>query len=622
MRKQLLAFLSRDLSNGFLWLRGRRRAKLPFRLRSFQRSLAKALVVAGLLVMWIAPSATAAIYWANLGPNSIASANLDGTGVNQSFIPIGTGNNPYGVAVDGTYIYWTYTATNLGYSLDIGRANLDGTGVNQSFIPIGTGGTSGVAVDGTYIYWTLSSAIGRANLDGTGVNQSFISTGISSGPYDVTVDGTHIYWVNQDGTIGRANLDGTGVTETFITGATYGVGIAVDGTHIYWTNDIANTIGRANLDGTGVNQSFISGANYPFGVAVDGTYIYWTNLHSGTIGRANLDGTGVNQSFISGANFPYQIAVSPTPITTITINWVPVGNPGNASNCTAANCGSVAYNYRISKYDVTNAQYAEFLNARAASDPNSLYDPNMGSDPNNGGITQSGSSGSYTYAAILGFENRPVIYVSFWSALRYANWLNNGQGNGDTETGAYTITPDGVAANSITRNPGASVFLPSENEWYKAAYYNPATSSYFAYPAGSDTPTVCAAPGDTPNTANCGAAAGNQVTGVGAYTGSASPYGTFDQGGNVYQWNEQIMGSYRGIRGGFWGIGAQGLAASYPLQAFDTAARSTIVGFRVATLAADPPSGCGMGGEMALALPLLMWLRSRRRTKSELKINR
>ena len=557
--------------------------------RILQRSLTKALIVAGLLVTCIAPSAHALIYWANQVnglADMIGAANLDGTVVNRSFI---TGaSEPRGVAVDGTHVYWANGGAASG-TASIARANLDGTDVNQDFITPPLFGTSpdlrAVAVNGTHVFWT-------------DLNQS---------------------------TIGRANLDGTDATDGFIRVGVVGLvdplGVAVDGTYIYWTAFRTNSIGRANLDGTGVNLSFVTGADGPNSVAVDATHIYWVNGLTNMIGRANLDGTSVNQDFITGGGFLSNvngIAVSPVPEPIAnTIDWIPVGNPGNAPdtaiNCFSTNCGSVAYNYRISTYDVTNAQYAEFLNAKAASDPNPLYEPNMGSDPINGGITQSGSSGSYTYGVKPGFANMPVTYVSFWSALRFANWLNNGQGSGDTETGAYTITADGIAANSITRNPGATMFLPSENEWYKAADYNPNTSTYFAYPTYSDTPTVCAAPGATPNTANCGAAAGNTVTATGAYARSASPYGTFDQGGNVYQWNEQIMGSYRSIRGGFWGVGPQGLAASYPPQVLDPTARGTIVGFRVATLAADPPSGCGMGGEMALALPLLMWLRSRRR---------
>ena len=131
--------------------------------------------------------------------------------------------------------------------------------------------------------------------------------------------------------------------------------------------------------------------------------------------------------------------------------------------------------------------------------------------------------------------------------------------------GAYTLlgeTPVPSNGLTVTRNAGANIFLPSENEWYKAAYWDPGTQSYFAYPARSNTQTVCAAPGATPNTANCNNAAGG-VTDVGAYTGSASPNGTFDQGGNVWEWNEEIVGgSNRGIGGGSWDFGASSLAAA------------------------------------------------------------
>ncbi len=159
----------------------------------------------------------------------------------------------------------------------------------------------------------------------------------------------------------------------------------------------------------------------------------------------------------------------------VTIDWVFVGDPGSAAdtpstNCFAANCGSVWYEYSFSKFKVTNAQYAEFLSAKAAEDPLGLYHVNMGSQPP-GGITRSESSGSYTYAVKPGFADKPVNYVSFYDSLRFANWLNNGQGSGDTETGAYTLL-GGTATPSNgttgTANPGANIFLPSENEWYEA----------------------------------------------------------------------------------------------------------------------------------------------------------
>jgi hypothetical protein len=164
------------------------------------------------------------------------------------------------------------------------------------------------------------------------------------------------------------------------------------------------------------------------------------------------------------------------PAQAVTIDWVPVGNPNNTAdtltNCWGANCGSVDHAYYISKYEVTNAQYTEFLNAKAASDPLGLYLVFMGSDPTFGGITRSGVSGSYTYTAKPGFENKPVVYVSCYDALRFSNWLNNGQGIGDTETGAYTLLgATAVPSNglTVTRNGSANIFLPSENEWYKAA---------------------------------------------------------------------------------------------------------------------------------------------------------
>jgi formylglycine-generating enzyme required for sulfatase activity len=311
------------------------------------------------------------------------------------------------------------------------------------------------------------------------------------------------------------------------------------------------------------------------------------------------------------------LLLAPPSSALVTIDWVAIGDPGNAAdtpstNCHVAPCGSVSYAYQISKYEVTNAQYAEFLNAKAASDPLGLYNTSMGSDATNGGITRSGVSGSFAYAAKSGFANKPVNYVSFYDSVRFSNWLNNGQGAGDTETGAYTLL-GGTAIPSngltVTRNAGASIFLTSENEWYKAAYYDAVSTSYFQYPVGTDTTTVCAAPTPIPNRANCSTSG---VTNVGAYTGSASPYGTFDQGGNVAEWYEQIVGgSNRGIRGGSWANVAGSLSAASPSQNVPTAEVHS-VGIRVASPIPEPGTGL-------LVMAGLAGLAARRRRRAQVR---
>jgi formylglycine-generating enzyme required for sulfatase activity len=232
----------------------------------------------------------------------------------------------------------------------------------------------------------------------------------------------------------------------------------------------------------------------------------------------------------------------PGAVHSVTFDWILVGAPGNACDVQSQGCfGAVATDYVISKFEVSNAQYAELLNAAAADDPNGLYDPMMDSS-SDGGITQSGSAGSFVYTLKPGFADKPVNFVTFFDAQRFANWLDNGQPTGTqdattTEDGAYTLPGDPL--NGAPRNVGAAIFLPTEDEWYKAAYYDPSSDSYFDYPAGSDTPTACALPSATPNTANCASQVGGSSE-VGAYTGSPSPVGTFDQGGNVAEWADTL----------------------------------------------------------------------------------
>jgi len=311
----------------------------------------------------------------------------------------------------------------------------------------------------------------------------------------------------------------------------------------------------------------------------------------------------------------------------VTIDWVPIGNPNNSpdtpsTNCYAADCGSVDHAYFISKYETTNAQYAEFLNAVAASDdPFGLYDPAMRIS-----LFFDLSTNRFFYSVPAGFENNPVIAVSWYDAVRFTNWLHNGQPTGEqdattTEDGAYTFS----GAETVDgRNGGARTFLPTENEWYKAAYYDAASATYFDYATGTDEQPTSQAPPEL-NSANFyDSTSGYAVTGstifdqvlnyltdVGAYnSGSASPYGTFDQSGNVEEWNEQVVGgSFRGYRGGSWALDLSYVAASstyYGDPGFEAGYR----GFRVARLVPEP--GPGLLGTMGM-LSVLGLAASRRR---------
>ncbi len=301
----------------------------------------------------------------------------------------------------------------------------------------------------------------------------------------------------------------------------------------------------------------------------------------------------------------------------ITIDLVPVGNTGNSGEWSGESyggygpdriCGAVGYTYNIGKYEVTAAQYTAFLNSVGGVDTYSLYNTSMWRTDYGSGISRSGGGtveDPYTYTVDSAFVNRPVNYVSYWNACRFANWLHNGQptgsqGAGTTETGAYTLTADGMSNNTIVRNADWKWAVTSEDEWYKAAYHknDGNTANYFAYPTSSNS-----APGQDMTDASGNNAnyitspyvypidSGKYTTLVGQFQNSASPYGTFDQGGNVWEWNESVLNdSSRGLRGGSFFDGASYLASS-DREAWDPANGRRWYGFRVASVADVPEPG-------------------------------
>ena len=236
----------------------------------------------------------------------------------------------------------------------------------------------------------------------------------------------------------------------------------------------------------------------------------------------------------------------------IAIDWVTIGDPGNAADTDPLGYGAVAESFQIMKYEFTNRQYSEFLNAVARTDAFSLYNGDL-----RVGITRNGTSGSYVYAVKAGMSDKPVIFVSWFDAARVANWLTNGATEtSSTESGAYTLVNGQVSGTAPARNEGANFYIPTQHEWYKAAFYKGSgtNSGYWKYSTQSDiAPSESAGYGPYGNSANYNQWPGGGVTAVGR-NGGPSAYGAYDMSGNASEWNDwdATASVNRVRRGGDW----------------------------------------------------------------------
>jgi len=297
----------------------------------------------------------------------------------------------------------------------------------------------------------------------------------------------------------------------------------------------------------------------------------------------------------------------------LVIDTVTVGDPGNVgewSGTVAGGwgadriCGAVNYLYKIGTYEVTAGQYTAFLNAVGGVDTYDVYNISMGTAGYGCGISRNGSGTigePYTYSVDPGFVDRPVTFVSFWDACRFTNWLHNGQPSGaqdasTTEDGTYTLNGyNDFGGETILRNPNWRWAVASEDEWYKAAYYKggSANAGYWDFPTSHDSTPGRDMDDLSGNNANYSSGSppypidGDYYTTVGGeFQNSHSPYGTFDQGGNVWEWTEELLDpeaslSHRGLRGGSFHHADLNMAAStrnyfiYPTNEIDN------IGFRV-----------------------------------------
>jgi formylglycine-generating enzyme required for sulfatase activity len=300
--------------------------------------------------------------------------------------------------------------------------------------------------------------------------------------------------------------------------------------------------------------------------------------------------------------------------------FVTVGDPGNTADSTGY--GAVSKMFDIMKFEFTNQQYVQFLNSVDATGnkTNGIYDELMGTDTRGGISFNSGAAAGSKYAVRLNMGNKPVNFVSWFDAARVSNWLQNGAtSEASMETGAYNLN-NATGGNAVAMNAGARFFIPSENQWYKAAYYRGGgtNAGYWAYATQSNTlPTSVTAnatgdgsAGSSGNFANYNRVAdwngqdGN-VTTVGT-NGGPSAYGAFDMTGNLAEWNDldSSSSSSRGLRGGGCFEFSSEMSSS-SRYFFNTSDENDYLGFRVAMDPVPEPSMMvigtlfGLGGLMA-----------------------
>ena len=227
----------------------------------------------------------------------------------------------------------------------------------------------------------------------------------------------------------------------------------------------------------------------------------------------------------------------------------------------------------------------------------------MASDPTIASIERKGDSGYYSYSVIDRRNDFPITYVNLFSALRFCNWLEHkypliiiaGEEDSITETGTYTLDGDNQISNPSVHT---TWYLPSEDEWYKAAYYQGCgvNADYWGYSTQSDWApdneftTIKAANYYCDGYTN---EAPPYLTRVGSSKHSPSPYGAYDMGGNVAEWVHTQMNQVNSdgflpyvVRGGSWDahynmITYNPLHSSYR-EGCNPLIKSNQIGFRVA----------------------------------------
>ena len=261
------------------------------------------------------------------------------------------------------------------------------------------------------------------------------------------------------------------------------------------------------------------------------------------------------------------------------MDFTTIGSAGNAADTTGSPnpAGAVSYTYQMGTYEVSEDMITK-------------YNANFGT-ANSLAITKDTRS-----------ADKPATGISWNEAARFVNWLNTSTGGfaAYQATGGVNtnITPWTIAdtldynASNPYRSLRTNFVLPSFDEWYKAAYYDPASGTYFNFPNGSDTAPTAVASGTGANTAVYSQLFGQGPADI-TQAGGLSPYGIMGLGGNVWEWeetsgelNNSSGSSSRGYRGGSWNNSSNSLSSSRRND-LSPADESIVIGFRVASLSSS-----------------------------------
>lgn len=291
------------------------------------------------------------------------------------------------------------------------------------------------------------------------------------------------------------------------------------------------------------------------------------------------------------------------------IEFVYIGDPNNPDDTTGSPnpVGNVQYGYRIGKHEISRGMITKANNEGDLG----IWLPSMVGVP--GGPRDEMAASSITWVA----------------AATFVNWLNTSQGyhaaynlDGVEEVYPWTVqlwsSADAwqVGGENLLRHKDAVYFLPSVDEWYKAAYYDPNARVYYDYPTGSDTPPTAVASGTDADTAVYSMEFDDGPADINL-AGGLSPYGTMGQGGNVFEWEETEYdlvndSTYptRAFRGGSWDAPVSDFLHSTSRWGHgDRSLIFDMFGFRVASVVPEP-STC------TLALAATCLAMGRRRSRS------